>query len=60
MVSFLKVKKKKEAIISEPSVLLTVMRTSTSNYSLNTKETKSKADQFDDLFNEDKTDDLPF
>jgi hypothetical protein len=31
-----------------------------SNYSLNTKETKSKADQFDDLFNEDKTDDLPF
>ena len=34
--------------------------TSNSNYSLNTKETKSKADQFDDLFNEDKTDDLPF
>ncbi len=35
--------------------------TSTSNYSLNTKETKSKADQFDDLFNEeDKKDDLPF
>ena len=27
---------------------------------LNTKETKSKADQFDDLFNEDDKDDLPF
>lgn len=32
-----------------------------SNYSLNTKETKSKADQFDDLFSDDKSDDgLPF
>ena len=34
---------------------------SSSNYSLNTKETKSKADQFDDLFSDDKSDDgLPF
>jgi hypothetical protein len=36
--------------------------TSTSNYSLNTKESKSKADQFDDLFKDDKAvkDDMPF
>ena len=44
---------------SEPAPVA-ASTTSNSNYSLNTKETKSKADQFDDLFNEDDKDDLPF
>ena len=48
------------AIISEPAVAFDNDEKK-SNYSLNTKETKSKGQQFDDLFSDDKkTDDLPF
>tara|TARA_B100000927_G_scaffold285747_1_gene276234 strand:- start:499 stop:1326 length:828 start_codon:yes stop_codon:yes gene_type:complete len=45
-------------IISEPAVAFDNDEKK-SNYSLNTKETKSKGQQFDDLFNDEK-DDLPF
>ena len=50
------------AIISEPAVAFDSDEKK-SNYSLDTTATtvkKSKAAQFDDLFNDDKTDDLPF
>jgi len=50
------------AIISEPAVAFDSDEKK-SNYSLDTTAPtikKSKADQFDDLFNDDKTDDLPF
>ena len=50
------------AIISEPAVAFDSDEKK-SNYSLDTTAAtvkKSKADQFDDLFNDDKTDDLPF
>tara|TARA_Y100000592_G_C5401042_1_gene283111 strand:+ start:220 stop:1047 length:828 start_codon:yes stop_codon:yes gene_type:complete len=49
---------KEGAIISEPAVAFDSDEKK-SNYSLNTKETKSKGQQFDDLFNDEK-DDLPF
>ena len=50
------------AIISEPAVAFDSDEKK-SNYSLDTTAPtikKSKADQFDDLFSDDKTDDLPF
>ena len=47
------------SISSEPSV---PFDGDTKNYSLDTKETKSKAEKFDDMFKDDKNekDDLPF
>lgn len=51
------------AIVSEPAVAFDSdpKPEASPNYSLNVKSTKSKADKFDDLFNEEnKTDDLPF
>jgi hypothetical protein len=50
------------SIVSEPAVAFD-SDVKKSNYSLDTTATtvkKSKAAQFDDLFNDDKTDDLPF
>ena len=50
------------AIVSEPAVAFDSDEKK-SNYSLDTTAAtvkKSKTDQFDDLFNDDKTDDLPF
>jgi hypothetical protein len=50
------------SIVSEPAVAFD-SDTKKSNYSLDTTATnvkKSKSAQFDDLFNDDKTDDLPF
>ena len=51
-----------DSIISEPAVAFD-SDVKKSNYSLDTTAPtvkKSKAAQFDDLFNDDKTDDLPF
>jgi len=51
------------SITSEPAVAFDKPETTSSNYSLDTTASnvkKTKAAQFDDLFSEDKNDDLPF
>ena len=49
------------SISSEPAVAFDSSSNSKSNYSVDVKNVKqTKADKFDDLFSEDKTDDLPF
>ncbi len=51
------------SIISEPAVAFDKPETTSNNYSLDTTASnvkKTKAAQFDDLFAEDKNDDLPF
>ena len=52
-----------DSITSEPAVAFDKPETTSSNYSLDTTASnvkKTKAAQFDDLFSEDKNDDLPF